>query len=91
MESKKSTESGFLTLSTEFSTEYTVESLVFVEMQPEWIIMPSKMNAQKHRQNDEKSAAKKLPKNTAVLGAKTACKNRAKLRVSVAMANISML
>lgn len=36
------------------------------------------MNTQKHRQNDEKSAAKKLPKNTAVLGAKTACKNRAK-------------
>mgnify|MGYP007090293682 CR=1 FL=1 len=73
------------------------------DMQPEWIIMPSKMNTQKHRQNDEKSAAKgnshvdavreakKLPKNTAVLGAKTACKNRAKLRVSVAMANISML
>ena len=49
------------------------------------------MNTQKYRQNDEKSAAKKLPKNTAVLGAKTACKNRAKLRVSVAMANISML
>ena len=44
---------------------------------------PSKMT--------KKSAAKKLPKNTAVLGAKTACKNRAKLRVSVAMANISML
>ena len=40
---------------------------------------------------NEKSAAKKLPKNTAVLGAKTACKNRAKLCVSVAMANISML
>lgn len=36
--------------------------------------MLSKMNTQKHRQNDEKSAAKKLPKNTAVLGAKTACK-----------------
>lgn len=54
--------------------------------------MLSKMNTQKHRQNDEKSAAKKLPKNTAVFaGAKTACKNRAKLRVSVAMANISML
>ena len=53
--------------------------------------MLSKMNTQKHRQNDEKSAAKKMPKNTAVLGAKTACKNRAKLRVSVAMANISML
>ena len=49
------------------------------------------MNAQKHRQNDEKSAAKKLPKNTAVLGVTTACKNRAKLRVSGAMANISML
>ena len=49
------------------------------------------MNTQKHRQNDEKSASKKLPKNTAVLGAKTARKNRAKLRVSVAMANISML
>lgn len=26
------------------------------------------MNTHKHRQNDEKSAAKKLPKNTAVLG-----------------------
>ena len=32
--------------------------------------MPNKKNTQKHRQNDEKSAAKKLPKNTAVLGAK---------------------
>lgn len=66
-------------------------SKMWEDMQPEWIIMLSKMNTQKHRQNDEKSAAKKLPKNTAVLGAKTACKNRAKLRVSVAMANISML
>ena len=53
--------------------------------------MPSKMDTQKYRQNDEKSAAKKLPKNTAVLGAKTTCKKRAKLCVSVAMANISML
>jgi hypothetical protein len=34
--------------------------------------MLSKMNTQKHRQNDEKSAAEKLPKNTTVLGAKTA-------------------
>ena len=49
------------------------------------------MNTQKYRQNDEKSAAKKLPKNTAVLGARTACKNRAKVRGAVAMANISML
>ena len=49
------------------------------------------MNTQKHRQNDEKSAAKKLPKNTAVLGAKTACKNRAKLCVSVAMAKYAII
>ena len=46
---------------------------------------------QKYRQNDEKGVPKKLPKNTADEGVKTACKNRAKLRVSVAIANISML